>query len=67
MSDEQRAKEKLLNLLEAASEKAVKQAKIGKAIQESAQQVSEIIAPVREMVLGVPEISPEELAHQASV
>jgi hypothetical protein len=69
MADQEKEKEKLLDLLAAIPEKAQRQEEIGKAIQESAQQAREIAGPFREIVLRVPakSIPPEELAHQVSV
>jgi hypothetical protein len=69
MADEEKEKEKLLDLLAGIPEKAQRQEEIGKAIQESAQQAREIAGPFREIVLRVPakSIPPEELAHQVSV
>jgi len=69
MPDEEKEKEKLLDLLARISEKADEQEKIGKAIQESAHQAREIAIPLHDIILKIPatSIPPAELAHQISV
>lgn len=65
--EEERARKKLLDLLEGVPEKADEQEKIGRAVQESGRQAREIAKPLREVVLSIPNIPREELAHQVSV
>ncbi len=69
MPDEEKEKEKLLDLLARIPEKAARQEEIGRAIQESAQQAREVAIPFHEIILKLPakSIPPEELAHQISV
>ncbi len=64
MSDQEEAKKKLLNLVAGIPEKADEQEKIGKAIQESAQQAREIAVNFHEILSNTPaaSIPPAELS-----
>ena len=68
-TDPEEEKKKVLDLLAKVPEKADEQEKIGKTIQESAQQAREIAIPFYEIVSKTPatSIPSSDWAHQVSV
>jgi len=69
MSDQEKKKQELLDLLAQAPEKAERLESLGRTIQQSAQLAREVAAPTREIMSEVPaeSLPPEEWGHQVSV